>query len=81
VIRSGLRLLAAFTPSAALEAVAIPVRYLSCDKWPTNVEANRKYRPDFDGVVMKGVGHFLMMEKPEEFNELLRKILATFAER
>jgi len=65
----------------ALEAVDIPVRYLSADLWPTNVEANRKYQPDFDGVVMEGVGHFLMMEQPGEFNELLRKILATFAER
>jgi pimeloyl-ACP methyl ester carboxylesterase len=62
----------------ALAAVAVPVRYLSCDKWPTNVEANRKYRPDFDGTTMDGVGHFLMMEKPEEFNELLRKTLADF---
>lgn len=59
----------------ALEAVGIPVRYLSCDKWPTNVEANRKYQPNFDGMVMEGVGHFLMMEKPEEFNELLKQLV------
>jgi pimeloyl-ACP methyl ester carboxylesterase len=60
----------------ALETVDIPVRYLSADMWSTNVEANRKYLPDFDGIVMEGVGHFLMMEAPGEFNSRLSDILA-----
>jgi pimeloyl-ACP methyl ester carboxylesterase len=25
---------------------------------------------------MEGVGHFLMMERPEEFNQLLRQVIA-----
>jgi len=61
----------------ALAAVVdIPVRYINAGGYPTNVEANRKYQPNFDGVVMDGVGHFLMMEKPEEFNELLKRTIA-----
>jgi pimeloyl-ACP methyl ester carboxylesterase len=59
----------------ALEAVDVPVRYLSCEMWVTNVEANRKYQPNFDGEIMEGVGHFLMMEEPEEFNELLKQLV------
>jgi pimeloyl-ACP methyl ester carboxylesterase len=31
--------------------------------------------PQVEFRVMKGVGHFLMMEKPKEFNELLAKFL------
>lgn len=61
----------------ALAAVDVPVRYLNADGFPTNVEVNRKYQPNFDGVVMEGVGHFLMMDKPEAFNEQLRRVLAT----
>ena len=65
----------------ALAAVEVPVRVLNSGMWATNVTANRKYRPDFDGIVMEDVGHFLMMEKPEEFNALLRKMLAALEGR
>lgn len=60
----------------ALAAVDVPVRCLNSGMWPTNVEANRKYQPDFDGVVVEGVGHFLMMEEPEVFNRQLSRIIA-----
>ena len=60
----------------ALAAIEIPVTGINSDMWPTNVEANRKYRPNFDAVVMKGAGHFLMIEKPEEFNRHLARVIA-----
>lgn len=60
----------------ALAAVEVPVRCINSGMWPTNVEGNRKYQPKFDCVIMEGAGHFLMMEKPEVFNELLRQIIA-----
>ena len=63
----------------ALAAVEVPVRYVNAPTYPTNVEVNRSYRPDFDGVIMEGVGHFLMMEEPEEFNELLRQTIDSLA--
>jgi len=59
----------------ALAALEVPVRYLNADTWQVNVEVNQKYQPNFDGVVMEGVGHFLMMEKPEGFNELLKQVI------
>jgi peptidoglycan/xylan/chitin deacetylase (PgdA/CDA1 family)/ketosteroid isomerase-like protein len=52
-----------------------PIRGLNADKFPTNVEANRRHAPQFDAVIMKGVGHYLMLEDPARFSELLVGIL------
>jgi pimeloyl-ACP methyl ester carboxylesterase len=41
-----------------------------------NVEATKKVIPDFDATQVAGTGHFVMMEKPEEFNRLLTGFLA-----
>jgi len=61
----------------ALAAVAdIPVQYINSDSYPTNVEANQNYHPTFSGVIVQDVGHFLMMEEPEEFNEILGQTIA-----
>ena len=45
---------------------------------PTASDINKKYG-DFDVVIMEGVGHFPMLEKPAEFNEKLRGVLKEFA--
>ena len=56
----------------ALAAVTdIPVLYINADKYPTNSEVNLMYHPTFSGCVVPDVGHFLMMERPGDFNELL----------
>ena len=60
----------------ALAAVGVPVRFLNADMWPTNIEINRTYQPNFDGLVMEGAGHFLMLEEPDSFNKLLKQIIA-----
>jgi pimeloyl-ACP methyl ester carboxylesterase len=41
---------------------------------PTETERNRKYA-DFDAVLVEGAGHFLMLEKPAEFDARLREVL------
>ena len=41
----------------------------------TAVETNRKYC-DFDVVKMDGVGHYPMIEKPEEFHAVLEEVVA-----
>jgi pimeloyl-ACP methyl ester carboxylesterase len=51
--------------------VKVPVICINADLWPTNIEANRQYMMSFDVKIMKGAGHFLMLERPEEFNRLL----------
>lgn len=45
---------------------------------PTATEINKKYA-DFAAVIMEGVGHFPMLERPEEFNRKLRDVLKEFA--
>ena len=45
---------------------------------PTSVETNKKYA-DYNAVLMDGVGHYPMLEQPEEFNRKLRTVLGEFA--
>ena len=51
--------------------VKVPVRCVNADLWPTNPEANRKYMSSFDVTIIKGAGHFVMLERPREFNKKL----------
>ena len=43
---------------------------------PTNVEMGRSHAESFDVKYMKGRGHFLMLEDPDTFNELLAETIA-----
>jgi len=45
---------------------------------PTAVETNKRYA-DFSAVTIDGVGHYPMLERPDEFNRKLRDVLAEFA--
>ncbi len=47
---------------------------------PTAIDVNRKYA-DFNAVIMEGVGHYPMLERPQEFNEKLRAVLKELASR
>ena len=53
--------------------VKVPVRCVNADLWPTNPEANRKYMSSFDVAIIKGAGHFVMLERPKEFNKKLNE--------
>jgi pimeloyl-ACP methyl ester carboxylesterase len=44
---------------------------------PTKVEVNKKYA-DYDAVLIDAVGHYPMLEKPDEFNKKLREVLKEF---
>jgi pimeloyl-ACP methyl ester carboxylesterase len=51
--------------------IRCPIRCVNADLWPTNPQANRRYMSSFDVAIMKDCGHFVMLEKPKEFNKLL----------
>jgi pimeloyl-ACP methyl ester carboxylesterase len=51
--------------------VKVPVRCVNADLWPTNPEANRRYMSSFEVTYIKGAGHFVMLERPKEFNKKL----------
>jgi len=63
-------------PKGLLSAAHVPVRAINAAATggrtlPTAIETNRKYA-DFDAVTLERVGHFLMLESPDEFNPKLR---------
>lgn len=61
--------------------IKAPVWCLNADLWPTHPEINRKYVTQFNLRIMPGLGHFIMLEKPDEFNkqldEIIKEILVT----
>ena len=59
------------------DKVRIPVITVNGDLWPINYEANRRHMLSFDAIVLKGADHFLMMDRPEEFNRALEKVINT----
>jgi pimeloyl-ACP methyl ester carboxylesterase len=65
----------AYRPAPAMGEVKVPIHAINADMTPTSVEANRKYAPQFDAVIMKGSGHYPMLEDPARFNELLADII------
>ena len=76
--RAAIQLLADYNRldwKSALAAAGVPVRAINAaEPYQTEVEINRKYG-DFGAVLMPDVGHFLMLEKPVEFNRHLRIII------
>ena len=64
-----------YRSAPALAEVKVPIRAINADMTPTNLEVNRKYAPQFDVVIIKGSGHYPMLEQPEQFNELLADIV------
>ncbi len=72
-------------PAALLSAAGVPVRAINAAPMPpaiprTEIDINRRYA-DFDATIMEGVGHFPMLERPEEFNASLREVLEGFEAR
>ena len=53
--------------------VKTPVVCINADQWPMNPQANRRHMKSFDFKIIKGAGHFPMLEQPEEFNRLLEE--------
>ena len=64
-----------YDAARAFEAVKVPIVAVNGDLFPTNFEANRRHAPQFDALIMKGVGHFPMLEDPARFGALLDEAL------
>jgi len=52
------------------------MRLINSDFWTTDIEAARRHKSDVELAVMPGVGHFVMMEAPDEFNRLLARAVS-----
>jgi pimeloyl-ACP methyl ester carboxylesterase len=70
-----------YDPLPALREIKAPIRAVNADKFPTNVEVNRRHIPGFEAIVVSGTGHYPMLEKPEPFgaalDQALGQLLAT----
>ena len=53
----------------------MPLKSVNADLFPTNVEGNKKLVPSYEMVLMKGRGHFIMLEDPNQFNALLERMI------
>jgi len=55
------------------EEVRLPVVTINADVWPINYEGNRRHMLSYEAIVIEGADHFLMMNRPGEFNVALEK--------
>jgi len=68
-----------------LKNANVPIRCInSAPTFPfglaTQIEINKKYA-DYDAIVVDGVGHYPMLEQPDEFNARLTEVLKEFASK
>jgi pimeloyl-ACP methyl ester carboxylesterase len=66
---------------ASARRLTVPLRTINGDLYPTDVEAARQVKPDFDAIVMKHMGHYPMLERPDEFNRHVAGIAARLDRR
>jgi len=67
--------------AANFDKINVPVRFINSDKFPTNTEAAKRHIKDFNMKIIKGVGHFPMLEKPDEFNSGLNETIEELLNR
>ncbi|HTS36073.1 MAG TPA: alpha/beta hydrolase [Candidatus Solibacter sp.] len=63
--------IAGYKPSESASLLRVPVRAINGDLFPTDTESVRKIAPDFDVLLMSHVGHYPMLEQPQEFDRLV----------
>lgn len=63
------------------EEIRTPVITVKGDLWPVNYEANRRHMFSFDAIVLKDTDHFLMLDRPEEFNAALERAINKMTKR
>ena len=73
---AALRSVVLYDYSVSLNGLDVPLRSVNADMYETAVEENRKIGPSYEVEVITDAGHFVHMEKPDEFNERLHKVLA-----
>jgi pimeloyl-ACP methyl ester carboxylesterase len=65
-----------YDPRRALAEIHVPIVAVNADKFPTPLDHARRYAPQFDALIVKGVGHYLMREDPAAFNAQLARAVA-----
>ena len=63
---------------SALNEMRLPIRVIGSDHHPVDIVGNRAIIESFQFMLMPGRGHFLHLEDPTTFNQLLATTLAEF---
>jgi len=63
------------------DKISIPVFAVKGDLWPVDFEANHRHMKSFDAVEIENADHFLMLDRPEEFNIELKKVISAITEK
>jgi len=63
-------------PRPLLKQIHVPIVAVNADKFPTCLDHVRQYAPQYDALIVKGVGHYLMREDPAAFNAQLARAVA-----
>ncbi len=62
-----------------LNMLHVPLWCLDSNQNPIDFQGWKFYQPGYTAVVMQGVGHFLFLENPTEFNEKLAELIERMA--
>ncbi len=65
----------------ALQKVETPFVFINSDLQPTAEEINKRYPPYSHSRIVAGVGHFVMLEAPAVFNQLLESTIEEFMQQ
>jgi len=68
--------LAGYDTGAPARRLTVPLRAINGDLYPTDLEAVRRIKPDFEAVIMPHMGHYPMLERPDEFNRHVAAIVS-----
>jgi pimeloyl-ACP methyl ester carboxylesterase len=55
--------------------ITVPVVSVNARLWPTSPDDNKQHIKNYKLFYIEETGHFPMIEKPEEFNRLLKEAL------
>lgn len=72
--------LAGYLLSESARRLTVPLRAINGDLYPTDAESVRSIKPDFDVMILKRVGHYPMLERPEEFDRLVSRVIRSLVE-
>jgi len=68
--------LAGYDEASAARRLNVPLRTINGDLYPTDVAGNIKVKADFRAVIMRHMGHYPMLERPEEFNRHVAAVIS-----
>jgi pimeloyl-ACP methyl ester carboxylesterase len=64
-----------YDPIPALREITAPIGAVNADKYPTNLETNRRHMPGYEAEILPGVGHYPMLEDPARFGAALGRMV------